>query len=132
MNLIAGLQKDWKRTYAFTVVYGYMYDIIFWPLAFWGTTIFTALTGVQFPAPPLVPWEQLAVAAGLLVGIGAVQFKRDQLEADVLTNGGPSNTAVAETETETKTITKLKAPKHRGVASRHSSAKAARKIRGVF
>ena len=109
MNLIAGLQKDWKRTYAFTVVYGYMYDIIFWPLAFWGTTIFTALTGVQFPAPPLVPWEQLAVAAGLLIGIGTVQFKRDQIEAEIA-NGG-SSAAVAETTTETQTTTKLKGMK---------------------
>jgi hypothetical protein len=69
---------DWKRTYALTVVYGYMYDILFWPFAFWASTIITLRTGVQFPAPPLVPWEQLAVATANLAVIGTVQFLQDK------------------------------------------------------
>ena len=69
---------DWKRAYALTVVYGYMYDILFWPFAFWATTIGTQVTGVQWPAPPLVPWEQLAVATANLAVIGTIQFVRDR------------------------------------------------------
>lgn len=69
---------DWKRTYALTVVYGYMYDILFWPFAFWFTTFMTLRTGIQWPAPPLVPWEQLAVATANLAVIGTVQFVRDK------------------------------------------------------
>jgi len=71
-------QVDWKRTYALTVVYGYMYDILFWPMAFWATTFLTLRTGVQFPAPPLVPWEQLAVATANLAVIGSIQFLTDR------------------------------------------------------
>jgi hypothetical protein len=71
-------QLDWKRTYALTVVYGYMYDILFWPFAFWASTIITLRTGIQFPAPPLVPWEQLAVATANLAVIGTVQFFQDK------------------------------------------------------
>ena len=73
---------DWKRTYALTVVYGYMYDIIFWPFAFWATTILTARTDLQWPAPPLVPWEQLVAATANLAVIGAVQFMRDKVKGD--------------------------------------------------
>lgn len=72
--------RDWKRTYAITVVYGYMYDILFWPMAFWATTIGTQVTGFQWPAPPLVPWEQLAVATANLAVIGTVQLMRDKAQ----------------------------------------------------
>ena len=71
-------QVDWKRTYALTVVYGYMYDILFWPMAFWMTTFLTVRTGIQWPAPPLVPWEQLAVATANLAVIGSIQFLTDR------------------------------------------------------
>jgi hypothetical protein len=69
---------DWKRLYALTVVYGYMYNIIFWPFAFWATTFLTLLTPMQWPAPPLVPWEHLAAATANLGVIGMVQFARDR------------------------------------------------------
>lgn len=99
---------DWKRTYAITVVAGYMYDILFWPLAVWFTTIGTMVTGNQWPAPPLVPWEQLAVATANLAVIGYVQFKRDKLEVEAVTGISTPATAETETNTETKTTIKLK------------------------
>jgi hypothetical protein len=74
------MQSNWKRIYALTVTYGYMYDIILWPIIFWLTTIITVFTPWQMPAPPLVPWEQLAVATGNLLVIGAVQFVRDRAD----------------------------------------------------
>lgn len=69
---------DWKRTYALTVVYGYMYNLIFWPPVFWVTTILTLRTDEQWPAPPLVPWEHLLTATANLAVIGAVQFMREK------------------------------------------------------
>lgn len=69
---------DWKRAYAVTVVYGYFYDIVAWPLVFWSTTLLTEVTGRQWPAPPLVPWEQLAVATANLAVIGGVQMLREK------------------------------------------------------
>lgn len=73
---------DWKRTYALTVVYGYMYQIIFWPFAFWGSTILSLRTQVQWPAPPIIPWEQLGVATANLAVIGSIQFLRDRKKDD--------------------------------------------------
>jgi len=63
---------NWKRTYALTVVYGYMYQIIFWPFAFW------AMTLLAMEVPPIIPWEQLAVATANLAVVGGVQFMRDK------------------------------------------------------
>lgn len=91
-------ELDWKRTYALILVYGYGYDILFWPFAFWATTIATVLTGVQWPAPPLVPWEQLAVATANLAVIGAIQLRRDKQDAE----NGKANSVTEKTVTETE------------------------------
>lgn len=69
---------DWKRTYALTVVYGYMYQIIFWPCLYWISTILTLRTDTQWPAPPILPWEHLLAATANLAVIGGVQFMRDR------------------------------------------------------
>lgn len=74
----AMMASDWKRIYALTVVYGYMYQIIFWPMAFWLTTILTLRTDLQWPAPPLLPWEYLLAATANLAVIGSVQMLRDR------------------------------------------------------
>lgn len=72
------MASDWKKIYALTVVYGYMYNIIFWPFAFWTTTILTMRTDVQWPAPPIMPWEHLVAATANLAVIGGIQFFRDR------------------------------------------------------
>lgn len=74
-------RDNWKQNYAAIVVYGYAYDIIIWPVLFWATTIGTSVTGRQWPGPPLVPWEQLAVATANLAVIGAVQIFKDKKAA---------------------------------------------------
>jgi len=74
---------DWKRAYALTIVYGYMYVILIWPWFFWLTTVLTLWTGKQWPAPPIIPWEQLAVATANLAVIGSVQFMRDRVRPEV-------------------------------------------------
>lgn len=81
-GFLVRFRDNWKQNYAAIVVYGYAYDIIAWPLLFWGTTIGTSVTGVQWPGPPLVPWEQLAVATANLAVIGAVQIFRDKQPKD--------------------------------------------------
>lgn len=91
-------ELDWKKAYAIIVVYGYAYDILFWPFAFWGSTLATVLSGTQWPAPPLVPWEQLAVATANLAVIGAIQLRRDKVAADA----GNSVTEKTVTQTEVK------------------------------
>lgn len=75
-------ELDWKRAYALTIVYGYFYQIVFWPFAFWFSTILTLRTEVQWPAPPIIPWEQLAAATATLATIGGVQFLRDKNRAE--------------------------------------------------
>jgi hypothetical protein len=69
--------EDWKRVFAWIVVYGYWYNIV-WPWIFWGTTVGTLATGVQWPAPPLVPWEQLVAMTANLAVIGTVQLFKDK------------------------------------------------------
>jgi hypothetical protein len=78
VNFVQRVKEDWKRNFAVVVLYGYAYDICVWPLLFWTTTLLTVRTGIQWPAPPLVPWEQLAVATANLAVIGTVQFLRDR------------------------------------------------------
>ena len=92
MNPLKFIWNDWKKAYAVIVVYGYGYDIVLWPVLFWGTTIGTAVTGNQWPGPPLVPWEQLAVATANLAVIGGIQFFRDQ-------KGGSTTESTTETKT---------------------------------
>jgi hypothetical protein len=89
MKWIVSLFKgdDWKRVFAWIVVYGYAYDVVLWPLVFWASTLLTAFTGMQWPAPPLVPWEQLAVMTANLAVIGIVQVQRDKVQAHAAAAG---------------------------------------------
>lgn len=68
----------WKRLYAWIVVYGYAWQIVVWGPLFWLTSILTALTGHQWPAPPVLPWEHLLAATANLGVIGTVQLFRDR------------------------------------------------------
>lgn len=72
---------DWKRVFAWIVVYGYAYDVIIWPFTFWMTTLATAFFDHQIPAPPLVPWEQLAVMTANLAVIGTVELFKAKKDA---------------------------------------------------
>jgi len=99
MNLGKMFASDeWKRVFAWVVVYGYAYDVIGWPLLFWGTTLMTEFSGRQWPGPPLVPWEQLAVATANLAVIGGVQLFRDRAA-----NKAGESTTTATLETTTRT-----------------------------
>ena len=70
--------EDWKLAFAWICVWGYAYDVVIWPLVFWITTLLSTFTRWQWPAPPLVPWEQLAVMTANLAVIGTVQLFKDR------------------------------------------------------
>lgn len=72
---------DWKKGLAFTVLWAYVYQLTAWPLLFWGTTLITAFTGFQIPAPPIVPWEQLIAGTTTLATVGGLQALRDKWTA---------------------------------------------------
>ena len=87
MNIIKRMftSDDWKLVFAWVCVYGYAYNVMAWSFTFWLTSLATTFTGVQWPAPPLVPWEQLTAMSATLIGIGTVQlFKSKKKDEDKL------------------------------------------------
>ena len=70
--------EDWKRGVALVILWAYAYALVVWPMAFWFSTIITALTGHQFPSPPLVPWEQLVAGTGTLAAVGGIETWREK------------------------------------------------------
>ncbi len=75
-------QGDWKRMIAFVILWAYAYQLVAWPLIFWATTIITAVNGWQFPAPPIVPWEQLTAGTVTLGTIGGIETWREKKHGD--------------------------------------------------
>ena len=71
--------EDWKRSIALTILAAYAYQLVAWPLLFWLTTLLTMFTGTQWPAPPIVPWEQLLAGTTTLAAVGGIQaWRRDK------------------------------------------------------
>ena len=70
--------EDWKRAIAMVILWAYAYALVVWPALFWLTTILTMLTGTQIPAPPLLPWEQLATGTATLGTVGGIQAWREK------------------------------------------------------
>lgn len=73
--------EDWKRSIALVIMWAYAYALLGWPLLFWITTVISALTSHQVPAPPVVPWEQLFAGTTTLATIGGIQTWRDKISA---------------------------------------------------
>lgn len=75
---------QWKRVYAWTMIYGFIINVVLWGPLQWAVGIWNALTNTQIPGPPLIPWEQLAVMAGALGMIGSIElFKKPKSGDDV-------------------------------------------------
>lgn len=70
--------EDWKRAIALTILWAYGYQLVFWPFTFWITTLLTMFTGFQWPAPPVVPWEQLVAGTGTLATVGGIETWRER------------------------------------------------------
>ena len=66
---------DWKRSIALVILWAYAYQLVAWPALFWLTTIVSALW-MPFPAPPIVPWEQLTAGTLTLASIGGIETWR--------------------------------------------------------
>jgi len=73
---------DWRRAIALVILWAYAYQLVAWPLLFWSTTLLTAWTGQQWPAPPIVPYEQLTAGTLTLASIGGIQAVRDRFAAE--------------------------------------------------
>jgi hypothetical protein len=72
--------EDWKRGVAMVILWAYGYALVVWPGLFYVSTLLTLLTGIQWPAPPLVPWEQLLAGTGTLATVGGIQAWRDKTQ----------------------------------------------------
>lgn len=70
--------EDWKRSIALVILWAYAYQLVAWPLVFWGTALLTLSTGHQWPAPPVVPWEQLFAGTTTLATVGGIQAWRER------------------------------------------------------
>jgi len=73
--------ENWKRAIALVILWAYAYQLVGWPLLFWVTTLLTAFTGLQWPGPPVVPWEQLAAGTTTLAAVGGISTWRDSIHA---------------------------------------------------
>lgn len=74
--------EDWKRGIALTILWAYAYALVAWPMLFWATTLLTVWTGAHWPAPPIVPWEQLFAGTTTLATVGGIQAWRDRSQSD--------------------------------------------------
>jgi hypothetical protein len=72
---------DWKRAIALVILWAYAYQLVIWPLVFWATTLLSALTPIQIPAPPIVPWEQLFAGTTTLATVGGIERWRESIHA---------------------------------------------------
>lgn len=70
--------EDWKRGVALVILWAYGYALVAWPSLFYLSTLLTMWTGHQWPAPPLVPWEQLVAGTGTLATVGGIQAWRER------------------------------------------------------
>lgn len=68
--------SDWKRGVALVILWAYAYQLVVWPILFWATTIFSTLVA-PFPAPPIVPWEQLVAGTATLASVGGIETWRE-------------------------------------------------------
>lgn len=68
---------DWQRSVALVILWAYTYNLVLWPALFWATTLITLYSGVQIPAPPLVPWEHLFTGTTTLGLIGGIATWRE-------------------------------------------------------
>lgn len=62
----------WRQHVATVIVLAYAYQLVAWPLLFWLSVL------AEWPAPPLLPWEHLAVGTGTLASVLGIDIVRDK------------------------------------------------------
>lgn len=70
--------EDWKHGVAIVILWAYFYQLVAWPAIFWFMALLTLWTGVQWPAPPIVPWEQLTAGTTTLAAVGGIEVWKGQ------------------------------------------------------
>lgn len=73
---------DWKRSIALVILWAYAYQLVAWPLLSWAMLIAAAVLGGVWPAPPIVPWEQLVAGTTTLATVGGIQTWRDKVRGE--------------------------------------------------
>jgi hypothetical protein len=68
---------DWKRGIALVILWAYGYQLVVWPILFYASVIATA-HGLIWPAPVIVPWEQLVAGTSTLATVGGIQAWRER------------------------------------------------------
>lgn len=68
---------DWKRSIALVILWAYAYQLVVWPVLFYASVIATA-HGLTWPAPVIVPWEQLLAGTTTLATVGGIQAWRER------------------------------------------------------
>jgi hypothetical protein len=70
--------EDWRRGIAMVILWAYGYQLVIWPLWFNLATLLSSLTGLQIPAPVIIPWEQLMTGTATLGTVGGIQAWRER------------------------------------------------------
>ena len=73
------ISENWRKYVAMVIVLAYTYQLIVWPLAFWLSTLLTTMSGLQWPGPPIVPWEHLLTGTATMATIAGIDVARDTL-----------------------------------------------------
>jgi len=79
---------DWKRGIALVILWAYAYQLVAWPILFWAMTLLTKFTGDPWPAPAIVPWEQLVSGTVTLAAVGGIERWRDSINAKMGSDSG--------------------------------------------
>lgn len=84
MNLLKRLialvnPEDWKRAIALVIFLAYAYQLVLWPAVYWVMAALTAWTGIGFPPPALIPWEQLGAGTATLATVGGIETWRERI-----------------------------------------------------
>jgi hypothetical protein len=72
---------DWKRSIALVILWAYAYQLVVWPILFYASVIATA-HGLTWPAPVIVPWEQLLAGTTTLATVGGIQAWKETKVAE--------------------------------------------------
>jgi hypothetical protein len=66
-------EADFRGWVQLIVLIAYGYQLCVWPVLFWLMTLATLSTGVQWPAPVVVPWEHLIAGTVTLASLGGME-----------------------------------------------------------
>jgi hypothetical protein len=69
--------EDLHRGTALVILWAYGYQLVLWPMLFYASVIATA-HGLTWPAPVIVPWEQLMAGTTTLAAVSGIAAWKDK------------------------------------------------------